>query len=79
MLQQGEGDGGGDDDDDDDDDPDDACHDDGEVVMISPSGREFPRRNLPARKVFSLSVVFVMKQRRKLLRSGSSIKLGHGG
>ena len=24
------------------------------VVTISPSGREFPRQNLPARKVFSL-------------------------
>ena len=34
------------------------------VVMISPSGREFPRRNLPDRKVFLLSVVFVMKRRR---------------
>ena len=35
------------------------------VVTISPSGREFPQRNLPARKVFSLSVVSVVKRRRK--------------
>ena len=35
------------------------------VVMISPSGREFPRRNLPARKLFYLYVVSVAKRRRK--------------
>ena len=35
------------------------------VVTISPSGREFPRRNLPARKVFLLSVVPVAKRRQK--------------
>ena len=60
-----EGDGSDDDDDDDDDDPDDARHDDGDGGDDFPSGREFPRRNLPARKVFSLSGISVMKRRRK--------------
>ena len=45
----GEGDGA---DDDDDDDPDDARCDDGDGGDDFPSGREFPQRNLPARKVF---------------------------
>ena len=46
-----EGDGA---DDDDDDDPDDAQCDDGDTSDDSPPPeREFPRRNLPARKVFS--------------------------
>ena len=35
------------------------------VVMICPSRREFPRRNLPARKVFSLSVVSIAKRQQK--------------
>ena len=36
-----------------DDNPDDARSDDGDGGDDSPSGREFPQRNLPARKVFS--------------------------
>ena len=35
------------------------------VVTIPPSEREFPRLNLPAMKVFLLSVVSVMKRRQK--------------
>ena len=59
----GEGDGA-DDDDDDDDDLDDARCDDGDGGDNSPLG-EFPRWNLPDRKVFLLSVVSVMKRRWK--------------
>ena len=35
------------------------------VVMISPTRREFPLRNLPAGKVFLLSIVFIVKRWQK--------------
>ena len=56
----------GDGDDDDDDAPDDARHDDGDGGDDFPLRGEFPRQNLPARKVFSLSVVSIAKRRRKI-------------
>ena len=60
----GEGDGA-DDDDDDDDDLDDARCDDGDVCDDFPLREGISRQNLPARKVFLLSVVSVAKRRRK--------------
>ena len=76
----GEGDGADDDDDDDDDDPDNARHDDGD------GGDDFPLREgiTPAEPPRQEGVLFSLSfpsQRGggKLLRSGSSIQLGHEG